>query len=528
MKKRIFRPLAGLLFFSLLFSSCKKPLDGIEISVEPAVMKYTALLQVYDAADASVPTGVTISFSGADTKDIYDLSGKKTFVFEKGFLPIGLAPSRKPAGNIAITVSALINAPGYLPVNKKVSFREGNFEQVLDLPLVKITNSPKGSSAFTASYDLVNNSLPNALSFATPLSGEKAEQATVTVPYGTVFRDRNNNAITGSALSVQAVHFDTKNIASLNCFPGGLMPDSVRLQDGTQSPGAFISAGFVSIDFNIGNTPVKKFDRPINVSVSADPELVNPETAQKIQPGDQIPVWSYNVEEGLWKFETTGTFQSVNGKLQVDFATSHLTWFNLGWFRSTCNRTQDFTIGGASETNEAYQMVLYTPYSTTPLTSLRIAGIRGGKIGFLRAPDMNVRLRIYRRNEFNSFSNLQTAPYTEVPSINLCSAGGTIDFPEDNRQTISLEVVGVCTAKDVEIRPTGYVWYRDVTPGAPVLPYRPLFVQKGMLVTKELAIGHTYAVEAKWGTTKFAFTKKLEKDQYTERVTLSGNLCNGF
>lgn len=522
MKQYFAFPLFALVLFSLFFSSCKKPLEDVEISVSPDVMKYTALLQVYDAADGSAPTGVTITFTGANAKDIYDLSGKKVFTPEKGFLPIGLAPSRKPVGSAAITVNALITAPGHLPVNKIISFKEGKFDQVLAVPLVNLSKLPEGVSAFSGTYTLANNTLSSSLMFQTPLTNEKQEQATVEIPAGTVFRDKNGNPISGTSFKVQAVHFDTRSAVSFNAFPGGFTPDAVKLQDGSQAPVTFLSAGFASINFTVGSTEVKQFDRPVKVAISANPDLVNPETNQKVKAGDAIPVWSYNVEEGIWKFESTGVFKSVNGKLVVDFTTTHLTWFNLDWYRdASCSTSPTFTVGGAGDTKELYLVQFYTPYNPNPIINEYIMAKKGDTLDFQRAPNLDVKLKIMR------LSSTPGVP-TETPWLNLCSAGGPVDFPVDDRTKVSIEVVGVCTARGVEVRPSGYVWYRDVTPNTPPSYYRPTWVEKGMLETKDLQVGHTYAVEAKWGNTKFAFTKKLESDRVSERVTLNGSLCNGF
>ena len=522
-----------ILLAMLVISSCKKPFDGINIVVKPEVIKYTALLKIVDAADGSEPLKSTITFSGANGQSIYDLAGKKTFTVNNGFVSFGLSPSKTPLVDNPVNVSVIISAPGYLTVTKPLNFTAGEFEQSIEAQLVNITKPGKGVSAVSINYALANNILSKAVAFKTPLSAGKQEYTAVNVTAGTRFRDKDGNQISGGTLNVQTLHFDTRNESSLSAFPGGLTPTAVTLQDGTQAPGTFITAGFASIDFKDGNTAVKSFDRAIRVTMTADPKLINPETQLAIKEGDKIPVWSYSAEDGNWKYETTASITRVNDTMKVAFNTTHLTWYNLAWYFKTCSATKSFKIAGGSELNDSYVLQIFSRNSSRALRTTYVYGSTDSSFTLHNIPNVDLKLRIYRTSEFNAKAyytgqGTQTTNFTETDYMKLCTAGGSINFPKDTRQTITFELVGVCTTKNVEIRPSGYVYYRDVTTGTPSAGYHTAYISEGKFATKDLQLDHTYEVVSYYGSSSFTFTRKLEFTRYNERLVLKGKYCDGF
>ena len=533
MKKLITVHLLLILSATFIFSSCRKPFDNINIVVEPQVIKYTALLKIVDASDGSEPSGSTVSFSGTNGSSIYDLAGKKTFTVNRGFVSFGLIPSKKPVVSSPVDVSVIISAPGYLSVSKPVSFTAGEFEQAIEVQLIKVSAPTKGVSVAALNYSLVNNATSNNITFKTPLTAGKEEFTSVDISSGTKFKDKDGNIISGTALNVQAVNFDTRNAGSLSAFPGSLTPKAVKLKDGTQAAGTFITAGFSSIDFKNGSTVVKSFDRPIKLTMTVDPELINPETQLPVKDGDQIPVWSYTPEDGLWKFESTATFKNGNGTLKVEFNTTHLTWYNIAWYSKACSTSNSFKIAGASELNDSYVVQMFSRNSSQPLVTAYVYGSSDSSFNLHNIPNMDLKLRIYRASEFNSKAyysgtGTQTTNFTETDYMKLCTTGGSINFPKDTRQTISFEIVGVCPKKNVELRPSGYIFYKDVTSGSVDASYHSAYIEKGKFVTKDLKLGHKYEVLSYYGSSSFTFTKVLEFTRYNERINLKGSYCDGF
>ena len=67
-----------------------------------------------------------------------------------------------------------------------------------------------------------------------------------------------------------------------------------------------------------------------------DEELNMFNTDTPLKTGDQIPVWSYEIEDNTWQFEKNTTIQEDSGKLSATFTTTHLSWYNLDFYGSRC------------------------------------------------------------------------------------------------------------------------------------------------------------------------------------------------
>jgi hypothetical protein len=142
----------------LLVSACKKPTENIKIVVDTNIIKYTVLIHVTDKSNpATPPKNATITITGADAANIYELSGKKQFKLAGGIITIGPGPAAVPTADKPESCIVEIKAPGYVTVSQPVTFTIDKKQQVINISMAKTgvsTNTPPASPP--AVYDPVS------------------------------------------------------------------------------------------------------------------------------------------------------------------------------------------------------------------------------------------------------------------------------------------------------------------------------------------------------------------------------------
>ncbi len=86
-------------------TGCQKaPTDGIKLNIGTDVIKYTAQVQVYDAAQmAALPaaSNATVTVTGPDAAYVYDISGSRTLSINGGMASFAIDPARVPTAAIS-------------------------------------------------------------------------------------------------------------------------------------------------------------------------------------------------------------------------------------------------------------------------------------------------------------------------------------------------------------------------------------------------------------------------------------------
>lgn len=124
----------ALLVLCLL--ACKKPTENVKIVVDTDIIKYTAMINVTDAATGNpAPANASINISGAEAANIYEVSGKKDIHLTGGMVAIGLHPNLVPQTGKPIVITVAISAPGYNTATKQVNFAAETKQQVVNIPI---------------------------------------------------------------------------------------------------------------------------------------------------------------------------------------------------------------------------------------------------------------------------------------------------------------------------------------------------------------------------------------------------------
>jgi hypothetical protein len=523
MKKILFTLLA---LSTLGFTRCTKPTENFTISINPNVFDNVVAIKFYDAATpGTAPADVKVTITGDAAQSIYEISGYRKFTVVDGLISVGVLPKAAPTEGHPVVFVINAEAEGYLPVRVPVTMVAGQETKLITVSMVNLDNPPPGVTVAQKTTALSGGTMPADETIATPVVTASDPKTTIEVPAGTSFRDAAGNTISGADLATTVVNFNTREAASLNAFPGnGFHSDNITDDNGTVVSGIFRTAGFCSIDMLVNGTDVKTFNQPITVKMAVDPLQTNSQTGAPFAIGDEVPIWSYEIETGKWIYEKQGTIVSDNGALQVNFTTSHLSYYNLAFLELSCPVAQVNFITGLTS-KESFLVDIY-PENETAIPA--IAGYvmqveNNGTVSFENVPQGNVTMKVYRNTASNSQTNWKVrdaqplAIYTGV----LCGSQPTITLNIPATTPIVFDIEGQCPSNSANpfIRPSVDVWYRFTGSNS---EFQLLgHVEQGRFETTNLNYQSQYDFKVIWGASKvYLRTKNIDSTSYTRTIVV--------
>ncbi len=327
-----FRPVLYAIFVLLVVFACQKinPFEDVELTVNTDIYKSPILLRFVDGnPDATkVPEGLTVTISGPDKDLVLNDAGGKDYTVAGNVLPLVLNKNVSPSQTKPINFTVAVSGTGYVSTSKTITVVSADSSLSFEIPLTSVNNPPHGAAAATKVLSLTAGE-----TITVPATADKVETAQITIAPGTQVKDAAGNVINATTVKAQVVQYGTQNEEALRSFPGGFSPQNVATQNGTNTNGEFITAGFVAVDMEADGKKVTGFSKPIDIKVGVSAELDNPETGQKVREGDKIPTWSYESETGGWKEEGEAVVtKGSDGKLVASFKASHLSYWNIDWF----------------------------------------------------------------------------------------------------------------------------------------------------------------------------------------------------
>ena len=141
----------ALVLMAMFGLGCTKPTNNIKVVVDANVIKYSAMINVTDAANSNTVTaGLILTVSGQDAEQIYEISGKKNFTFADGIISIGPSPTLVPTTSNPVKFTVTIAAPGYTSITQDVQINAGEVQQVISVSLAKTSSETTGGATITS------------------------------------------------------------------------------------------------------------------------------------------------------------------------------------------------------------------------------------------------------------------------------------------------------------------------------------------------------------------------------------------
>lgn len=400
--------------------------DGLELYVDTDLVSLVASIQVIDAneAVAEITEDIEVEVMGEDAANIYTLTGEKEIEVIDGMINIAVLKTNIPTPDNPLKFSIRTKANGYVS-GLKTFIVPNDSVMIEDIKMVNTAAPPVGVSVETGSFTADANGTVTQQTFSSPLDNGKQEKAEVVVPPSTKMYDENGNELTGS-VNFTMVHFDERNQSSMDAFPGGFDTDNIVDENGDDlGEGQFMTAGFATINMDVGGQSVKTFSQPINVTMTINADMINPATGQLIAIGDTIPIWSLDGDSDQWKKEGDGVVQDNNGTLEVQFLTTHLSSFNLDWWFNSCYNAVDISV--ISNVNSWYsrRYAEVVDVMTGRIYKRTFSSFKNGDvIRFYRAPRGRMAKIVVYDGDYYCKGNV----LVESQPFNLCGTSATVDF----------------------------------------------------------------------------------------------------
>jgi len=502
-----------------MLSGCKKYNQDITWQVNTGIYSSPVLLRFLNADPAATnePKNFTVTISGKDADKVVVESGGTEFKVVNGLLPLALLGGVTPTPGNPVVFNVYADIPGFAPVSQSIILTD-TAPAVRSVFAIDYTRPVKGTTALLNQTSL-NSGASGAVTMSTQPDADMTEAATISIQDGTQMLDGNGNVISASSLQTRLVHFGTGTTSSLESFPGGLTaPDAIG-KDGNPINGGvtFVTGGLLSIRMLAGGTDVKKFSKPLNVSMEVNNNVVNPGTNQAVKAGDSIPIWSLNEQTGQWRYESMAVVApDANGKLAVQFQAAHLSCWNLDWWWSQ--------FGSYQTCNNPLKVIVHADPT-----------ICGGNFEVTLETKANQYLGALHGTElFNGFEcTFANTPIIEEAKIVITNNGtgkvevesvlfkpcdqGVIEVtigvpPLPDIVTVNLTVQGKCTNREAAFNINGWFYFYLAATG-PLADKVLVYVKDGKTALK-LLNGATYTIEACYDLRDYLGFGVFEKNNF--------------
>lgn len=324
-----------LFLFVLAVSSCKNPAQDIIININTSTLFKSPLLVHFDNAGAAPLGDFDVSISGKDSALVQMGTGGTNFKAVEGMMSLALKSDARPSEENPIVFIVNADITGYAQVRKKIVITTDS-ALMYRIPLSKYVKPVEGTSTYEIETLLSHGVTTEALTLSTPVNAKLAQTVSVTIPSGTEMLDAGKKLIDANLLKSTILLYGTSSTSLNAAFPGGLSAINGVDKDGKLIPGGvtYTTAGLLRTTMVAGETTVRHFSKPLQVSQELAAGIINPETGTALKAGDVIPLW----EGSAGSYKPTNFTATVamggNGKLVANYAISYTSTWNLGWRKS--------------------------------------------------------------------------------------------------------------------------------------------------------------------------------------------------
>ena len=339
--KTIKNIIIGILLIGQVGCIDKKFTDEFKVTVDTDLFNQIAVVQIFDPSGQSNlegDTALNIEVLGDDKDKVVTDAGENISKLKIVDVIVTLVVNpNKNIENEPVDVILKISGDNYLTTTVPVTI---NVDERTELSayVVNKTSPVDGIEREEKTAAIQDGVSVDQIVIETEIANQTKNNAKVTIDSGTQFQDINGNVINGDEVKLEVTNFSPTSVDALTSFPGGFSPQSVTLQDGeVANDVAFVTAGFVSVDMEVDGTEVKNFSKEITITMSVDTGSINPETGELVKLGDVIPIWSYSKDNGQWDYHGDSEVKEIDGKLQVEYTTTHLSWYNMDFYGRRCS-----------------------------------------------------------------------------------------------------------------------------------------------------------------------------------------------
>ena len=331
--KRFIPTLLALMLF--LVAGCKNPAEDITININTSSLFKSPLLVHFDNSGAAPLGDFEVTISGKDSSLVQMGTGGVNFKAVGGMMSLALRAEAKPTEESPVIFVVNADVEGYAQVRKTIVITTDS-SLIYRIPLSKYVKPVDGTSVFETETVLRHGVTTELVSLSTAANAKLAQTATVSIPFGTEVLDASKNLIDANVLKSTITLYGLSATSLNAAFPRGLVEINGVDNNGNTIPGGvtYTTVGLLRVVMVAGETTVRHFSKPLEISQELAAGLMNPETGTAVKVGDVIPLWEGSAGAYKPTSYTATVAMGSNGKLVANYSISYTSFWNLGWRKS--------------------------------------------------------------------------------------------------------------------------------------------------------------------------------------------------
>ena len=481
--------------------------DDFKLGLDVNFLEYTAQLEIKDLEDGSYPENVTLNPVTDYGTSILNSAGEKNFKVSDGNIILILNPADRPqASNEVKSFKFVASAPGYQNSIVKVNFSESNKTVQVPIHLLSKTKDSDGVSAVSGNAEISESELKENKKITFGDNSSKRTSGTVEVKAGTRFLNTNGKVLNGSSVNIEIIDVDANSEKLTKVFPGGFTKQTV-LKNGASEETSFLPMSYTSINMYVDNEEVKDFSNSIDISMEIDQNLFNPQTGRNIKAGDQLAIYSYEIENGTWVYEKDVTVSKTGNKFYANFDTNHLTDYSIVAELPVCSDI--FEINNPTDSNIQAKIELeITGSSETRVYTIIEQNLTPGinKIPY-NGIGSNISLKLYTSGEVLTIDNIS------------CGESPAIEIPEPESELLTITINIPC--EDVDLNIASYpIKYRKQGESQWINGV----IKNLKLESYEMEAGNTYEFQVQFDGQTYTYEEFISSTNY--QFDVDSDLCS--
>ncbi len=334
----------------LLMDGCRNPIEGIQIRVKDPIQAGVVECRLYDPAGNPLPKNSRVIVAGPDASQVVTtLNTTRYKINADGILLLAPSPAVALSPQRAFRFTVVVEADDYLAVVQPLVLTSTN-RQTRVVRQISLSKPPRTlTAARTTARADANGNVGGGAGLTTAPKSPDADQATVTVESGTTLTDRDGEPLRGG-LTLALIHTNARTGEATSQVPGGGILGGVGGLNGGPSPGTLritSIAGSVTMElYDETYRLAKKLSRPLRWSMDLNPATINAKKGRAVQPGDTIPLFSYDAFANRWQQEKPGVVSrnAQTGRLVYTAYAPHVAAYVATWTESVCDAGPVFRV----------------------------------------------------------------------------------------------------------------------------------------------------------------------------------------
>lgn len=338
---RVFHTLTLVVTLLGLTIACRNPLEGVDLRTKTPITTGIVDIRLQDPAGNPLPQSSRVTLTGPDaSKIVTTLRTTNYRVNADGLLRLAVLPSLAPSREQPIQFTLVVEADGYLTIVQPITVTSRN-RLTRTLRWIDPARAPRTLAAGRVYKRTgADGATSGPVALLTPSPPQSTDKASVLLEPGTRLLDRDGKPVAG-AITLTTVYTNARELPTRQ-VPGGGRLSSVRSRNDQVDLGTFrvlSMAGSVTLEsYSSAYQLAYSSSQPMVCYLDLNPATINVQTGRPLQPGDSIPLFSYDAATRQWQQEKAGIVtRSLAGGLAYQLSINRFLTYIAAWTEPVCD-----------------------------------------------------------------------------------------------------------------------------------------------------------------------------------------------